>query len=554
MIWNSLKNMQNSKLITMIFSSAILLAACGGGGSNSATNPTSPISGGGAVNQEPTWQIGVFSEQATFKDICETPRTGIDPFSGSAFPDRAGTAMHEKMWLRSWSDETYLWYDEIDDNDPRPFQVLEYFNQLKTNERTDSGSLKDNFHFSQSTEEYNERTQSGVSSGYGISWEFVRNIAPRKLVVRYTEPGSPAALAGVERGDEVRFVDDVDFVNASSQEDIDSLNAGLFPDDSGENHRFTFFKPGTGAQAGSTQVIDLTSANVEIVPVQNVAVLDTPIGRVGYMQFNTYIRAAQPGLIDAFNRFNTEGITDLVVDLRYNGGGLLAMSSQLAFMVAGSAQTNGLTFETTQYNDKNPNRSPVTGRELSPTPFYDREIDYAAGQFTTNQLPSVNLTRVFVLATGSTCSASEAFINGLRGIDVEVILVGDTTCGKPYGFFPQDNCGTTYFTIQFTGINEKGFGEYSDGFIPTPTPRFAAEVQGCAVEDDFTRELGDINERMLSSALSYAETGECPIVPSLASKTTENAIESGRAIKAPNTIYESIVLENKILTTVVEPR
>ena len=73
-------------------------------------------------------------------------------------------------------------------------------------------------------------------------------------------------------------------------------------------------------------------------------------------------------------------------------------------------------------------------------------------------LPSLNLSRVFILATGSTCSASEAIVNRLRGIDVEVVLIGDTTCGKPYGFYPTDNCGTTYFTVQFAGANAKGLG------------------------------------------------------------------------------------------------
>lgn len=542
------------KIFTII-TAAFFLAACGGGGGNVSTTPSprTPVAGGGDNSQEPTWQIGVFPAEATFKDYCETPRAGIDPFTGSAFPDRMGTAMHEKMWLRSWSDETYLWYNEIDDNDPLPLNVLDYFNQLKTNERTDSGSLKDNFHFSQSTEDYNERTQSGVSSGYGISWEFVRSSAPRKLIVRYTEPGSPAEIAGVMRGDEIRFVDGVDFVNASLQSEVDILNAGLFPDASGETHTFTLVNPGQNGQADDSRVIDLVSASVEIVPVQNVTTLDTPIGRVGYMQFNTYIRAAQPGLIRAFQQFSNEGVTDLVVDLRYNGGGLLAMASQLAYMVAGSAQTDGLTFESTQYNDKHTTTSPVTGRTLSPTPFYDREIDYAAGQFTSVMLPSVNLTRVYVLATGSTCSASEAFINGLRGIDVEVVLIGDTTCGKPFGFFPQDNCGTTYFTIQFTGINEKGFGEYSDGFIPTQTPQFAAEVKGCRVEDDFTKGLGDVDEGMLSAALGYAQSGECPTETALAGKTIESNQEQGLAINAPNTIYESIVLENKIITPVLEP-
>ena len=66
-------------------------------------------------------------------------------------------------------------------------------------------------------------------------------------------------------------------------------------------------------------------------------------------------------------------------------------------------------------------------------------------------MPALDLERVFVLTTASTCSASEAIINSLRGINVEVIQIGSTTCGKPYGFYPQDNCGTTYFTIQFAG-------------------------------------------------------------------------------------------------------
>src|SRR5690606_11279777 len=109
-----------------------------------------------------------------------------------------------------------------------------------------------------------------------------------------------------------------------------------------------------------------------------------------------------------------------------------------------------------------------------------------------------NLPRVFILSTGGTCSASEAVINGLRGIGVEVILVGDTTCGKPYGFYPEDNCGTTYFAIQFTGVNDLGFGEYSSGFSPGNEPDFlGTEVPGCWVQDDFTKLLGDPEEKML---------------------------------------------------------
>ena len=69
-------------------------------------------------------------------------------------------------------------------------------------------------------------------------------------------------------------------------------------------------------------------------------------------------------------------------------------------------------------------------------------------------MPTLNLTRVYVLTTADTCSASESIINGLKGAGVTVNQIGVTTCGKPYGFYPQDNCGTTYFSIEFRGVNE----------------------------------------------------------------------------------------------------
>ena len=102
-------------------------------------------------------------------------------------------------------------------------------------------------------------------------------------------------------------------------------------------------------------------------------------------------------------------------------------------------------------------------------------------------------------------------MNGLRGIDVEVIQIGTTTCGKPYGFYATDNCGTTYFTIQFRGVNSKNFGDYADGFAPgQPVSSLGDVIPGCRVSDDFTKLLGDPSEAMLATAISYAETGSCP--------------------------------------------
>ena len=141
---------------------------------------------------------------------------------------------------------------------------------------------------------------------------------------------------------------------------------------------------------------------------------------------------------------------------------------------------------------------------------------------------------MFVLSGPGTCSASEAVINGLRGIDVEVVLVGATTCGKPYGFYPQDNCGTTYNTVQFRGVNAKGFGDYADGFTPANAPGAAStKIPGCAVEDDFAHQFGDPAEARLAAALGYREEGSCPAVTA-ASAPPVLAKRSGGLVADPS--------------------
>ena len=107
-------------------------------------------------------------------------------------------------------------------------------------------------------------------------------------------------------------------------------------------------------------------------------------------------------------------------------------------------------------------------------------------------------------------------MNGLRGAGVEVIQIGSTTCGKPYGFYPTDNCGTTYFTIQFKGANEAGFGDYADGFSPANASGPGEDIPGCSVADDFTRQLGDPTEGRLAAALAYRDGGGCPAASGVA--------------------------------------
>jgi len=441
------------------------------------------------------------------------PRTGVD-IEGNAFPDEDGSLIDELFWLRSWTNETYLWNDEVPDQDPNDFSDrLSYFDELRTREITDSGEDKDDFHFSEPTEAYLARRNSAGGAGYGAQFAAMSRSVPRDYRVRFTDPGTPAAeeVSGVPnlvRGTRILEVDGVDLVNATSQAEIDTLNAGLFPDTVGESHVFVVQDPG----AEDTRTITLVSGNVSPKPVNTVGVIDTETGPVGYLLFNTFSPfSAEEELADAFSELSAAGVDDLVLDLRYNGGGLLAVASQLGYQVAGRSRTSGRTFEALRFNSGIGGTNPVTGQPNDPIPFYDSGLGFTLPNGA--PLSSLDLPRVFVLTTERTCSASEAVINGLRGVDVEVIVIGDVTCGKPFGFYPQDNCGETYYTIQFQGVNEKGFGDYADGFVPANAqPEFGVIVPGCAVAADLSRPLGDENEALLAAALQYREDGSCPAI------------------------------------------
>jgi hypothetical protein len=239
-------------------------------------------------------------------------------------------------------------------------------------------------------------------------------------------------------------------------------------------------------------------------PVPVSSVVQTPAGKVGYLLFNDHILTAEDALVSAIEQMRVANVGDLVLDLRYNGGGYLFLASQLAYMIAGPSRSLGQTFEKIQFNDKHTSIDPVTKQALTPVPFLSTTRAGAP-------LPALNLARVYVLTGGTTCSASESIINGLRGVGVQVVQIGSTTCGKPYGFYPEDNCGTTYFTIQFKGVNAAGEGDYSDGFSPSNSPGIrGVSLPGCSVADDFSYALGDQNERLFKTALEQRQGLTCP--------------------------------------------
>lgn len=491
-------------LVSSSLAAMLLLAGCGGGGGSPGATTGTPGGNSPGASIPGTATPPVTTTGPTAEDLnpallgnayenhwnkCAVPRTGVDA-SGRPFPDTKGTLLDELKFLRAWANDYYLWYNEI----PTTFKMadfssaLDYFAVLKTPAVTASGQPKDRYHFTYPTAEWDAMQTEGIDLGYGITWARGTNTgAPRTWIVTAVEPGSPAAAAGIVRGDMLTRVDGVDFVNASDAASVERINAGLFPSAAGTSHRFTL------QRAGTPYEVSMTGAEVRVAPVKNVKVIETATGKVGYLTFDTFNAVSEKQLIDAFITLRDAGVSDLVLDIRYNGGGLLYVASQLAYMIAGPAATSGKVFERSQYNDKIGPQDPIMFR--STAWGFESADPVRSG----TPLPYLGLKRVTVLSTEGTCSASESVINGLRGADVEVIQIGGTTCGKPYGFTPVPNCGTTYFSIEFKGVNHKGFGDFTDGFAPT-----------CRVSDDLSRAVGDPAEGLLAAALAYRATNACP--------------------------------------------
>jgi carboxyl-terminal processing protease len=483
----------NLRLFPVFAVVSLLLAACGGGSSAPpATSPVIPpvvtpvdppvVTPPVVKPADPDWLV--------YGNHCLSPRTGFQP-NGLPYFDRQGTLSDELKWVRSFVFESYLWYKELpaDLNMADYQRPIDYFAALKTPLLTASGRPKDRFHFTYPTEVWEALSGAGVELGYGLTWQrSTSTTSPRVWAVTLVEPGSPAAAAGVLRGDLLVSVDGT-AIGDTSNAGLAAINAGLFPSTAGETHQLAL------TRAGAPLKVALVSLKVAKAPVQNIKLLATPTGDVGYLQFNDHNAVSERQLVDAFTTFRTAGINDLVLDMRYNGGGYLDIANELAYMIAGPDITAGKIFEQLQPNDKT--------KADAPMPFLSKTIGYVPASLKAGMvLPYLGLKRVTILTTPGTCSASESVINGLRGVDVEVNLIGGETCGKPYAFVPSPNCGITYFAIQVQGINNKGFGDYADGFAPT-----------CSVGDDLEHSLGDPSERVLAAALSYRANGVCPTAP-----------------------------------------
>ncbi len=483
---------------------AILLTACGGGGGGEGSTPTNSVPNSNNLAQ-----------------ICAKE----NPYLANATSNRQeGSLADEKNWIKAYMTERYLWYRDMPVVNPQDSQynvmtngsvdvwtsLLNYFSDSKTQLKTASGNLVDKFSFMIDTGSWQNYVNSSFK-GYGFMLKTSTAVDNKVITVAYVYPGSPAAKAGLARGDQIVSIDGA-LTSDTNPTSVAIFEEGLRPKQVA-SHTFVVLRAGTNISV---------SMQAESISLQQVEykVLNVETQKLGYLLFNSHVPNAEADLIQAMALFKQQAVTQLVVDLRYNGGGYLSIANALATAVAGPVKTAGKVFELTKYSDK---RSA------------ENEALYFSNRGFNNQIyPSLGLTKIYVLVSGGTCSASESFINGLRGIDVQVELIGSTTCGKPYAYYPQDNCGITYAAMEMEGVNHKGEGGYGDGMAPQ-----------CAALDDLTRPLGDLNEGMLSVAVKRIQGQSCAQAAGLALSSTSL---QGMSMGAEGTLMRPEWQNNKWLT------
>jgi carboxyl-terminal processing protease len=380
---------------------------------------------------------------------------------------------------------------------------------------------------------------NGVKGDFGFDYGYN---GPNDIRVIYVYPGSPAALAGIQRGYQITSV------NNSTNISYDGISNGVtYGTGTGTNNNFVFnaiFNSGSISMIllkrdGVTSLnANLTATNYNVNPVLKDTVYTTGNGhKVGYIVFNSFTSAtnADPLLTAAFSNFATQGITDLVVDLRYNGGGYVSTAEYLDNLIVPPAKNGTLMYNTyfnaNLINGSDPLLKNQVRKDPSGGPDYNySQIDYSVANNAVNfaKIGSLNIGRVFFIMTGNTASASELTINNLRP-EMDVQFVGQTSYGKPVGFFDIDINKYTMFTPEFSVKNSANQGDYYSGFTPGAT-----SYPGINDRDDYTKEFGDPAEGLLAHILNYVNTGtyavQAPVIQSINSHAKTFSLQEANAV------------------------
>ena len=407
--------------------------------------------------------------------------------TGTPSPTPASTACslsNRKDWAKQALDEWYLFPDLIDNNVRASDygDVQDYIDALVAPARAESRDRY--FTYLTSIEEEEAYYESGSTAGYGIRFAPRPNSGPVYLSEAFEN--APAFDAGMDRGTAILAIGP----NSSSLSDVSGMtnaevSAALGSSEASVTRAFRF-----RTVDGETKVAAITKAEYDIQPLSpryGSTVVDTGTEKYGYINLRTFIEPAEQQLRDAFADFGAQGIEKVIVDVRYNGGGLVRTAQVLSELM--NADHVGEEFSIL---------------ELRPSKSSENETYYFR-----RQDGAINAVKVAFIGTDSSASASELIMNAqIPYSGTNTALVGANTYGKPVGqyAFDLEECDDRLRAVTFRTVNAAGDADYYTGMA-------GVMPNACMADDDLSRMLGSPQEGMVSRATDFLESGYCqPIV------------------------------------------
>ncbi len=398
-------------------------------------------------------------------------------------PPLAGCSVGEQnQFVIDLMKDIYFWLDELpatvsaaDYNSPEEtmaallFEPLDRFSGIRDQAANDAFFSESQF------------------IGVGITLRFTDD---NRVLLAQVFGDGPAAAAGLARGYEILQINgqDVGAVLAAG----DSVSALFGEDEVGVNVDVRYRD-----MAGSVADVSFAKALVTIETVTTASVIMVDGTPTAYLGFRNFVEPSFEALRDAFALFAAEGATELILDVRYNGGGLISVAEFLSSLIGG-VNTDGEIFARRVHNRLNSN--------------FNEDTRF------TGETNALNVNKMVVITTGASASASELVINGLAPF-MDITLVGEKSFGKPVGSYGYDFCDKTAVPIAFSNVNALDEGDYFDGF----------EVD-CPVADDLTQPLGSELEGMLAEAITVMSTGACSVAAVQAKSTGQSATSKARGV------------------------
>ena len=410
--------------------------------------------------------------------------TGTTPTPSPTATTAQCSISAQQDFVRQTLEANYLFPDLLDltVNKANYSDVQSYVDALVAPARAQSRDRF--FSYVTSIAQENAFQQSGASAGFGFRLRY--DTDNRRLFVIETFEGTAALGANVDRGTEILAIG----TSSSNLTTVATLyangGAAAVSDALGPSTAGTTRVLRIVDQTGATREVSLTKTDYSLDPVSDrygARIINDGGKQVGYINLRTFsVASAETDLNNAFAQFRAAGVTELIIDLRYNGGGLIRIAERFADLLG--RNLSGQVFEQIVFRPS-------------------RAADNSTYRFAPNG-NSIAPTKIAFITTRASASASELLINGIKPYVSNIALIGDNTFGKPVGqeAFDLTACDLRFRAVTLEVRNAENFGGYYTGlaqFVPNT----------CRAADDITRQLGDPAETMIMTALDYLGGRSC---------------------------------------------